>query len=201
MTSRVMKVDNAEYSHHPLLELEGAGIWHFCRGSGVTGHEPNLHVDYSPVLTHHIFWPCNMPQAINIAINGINDSRLFEKIAKTYVLVQIRWTRTLERKPPIFKTFSRTVRKFRLHGPATKGTNCCTFYRNKSILGLTSTRTTVTSASIRARNLCVCSRVQKWTPGLTHKGCVMQRVSLGALSDNTVVRGMIQSIVHQSNVD
>ena len=51
-------------------------------------------------------------------------------------------------------------------------------------------RTTVTSARIpdkdachRTRNLCVVSRVQKGTPGLTHKGCVLQRVSLGALSD------------------
>ena len=69
-----------------------------------------------------------------------------------------------------------------------------------SILCLTS-RTTVTSARIpdedachRARNLCVFSRVQKGTPGLTHKGCVLQRFSLGALSDVTVVLGMRQSI-------
>ena len=55
-------------------------------------------------------------------------------------------------------------------------------------------RTTVTSARIpdkdachRARNLNVFSRVQKGTPGLTHKGCVLQRVSLGALSDVTGV--------------
>ena len=46
--------------------------------------------------------------------------------------------------------------------------------------------TTVTSARIpdkdachRARNLCVFSRIQKGTPGLTHKGCVLQRISLG----------------------
>ena len=50
-------------------------------------------------------------------------------------------------------------------------------------------RTTVTSARIpeedasyRACNLCVVSCVQKGTPGWTHKGCVLQRVSLGALS-------------------
>ena len=62
-------------------------------------------------------------------------------------------------------------------------------------------RTTVTSARIpeedashRACNLCVFSRVQKGTPGLTHKGCVLQHVSLGALSDITVVLGMRQSI-------
>ena len=62
-----------------------------------------------------------------------------------------------------------------------------------SILCLTS-RTTVTSERIqeedayhRARNLCVFSRDQKGTQGLTHKGCVLQRVSLGALSDITVV--------------
>ena len=61
---------------------------------------------------------------------------------------------------------------------------------------------TVTSARIpdkdachRARNLCVFSCVQKGTLGLTHKGCVLQRVSLGALSDVTVVLGMRQSIV------
>ena len=61
--------------------------------------------------------------------------------------------------------------------------------------------TTVTSARIRdkdachrARNLCVVSRVQKGTPGLTHKGYVLQRVSLGELSDVKVVLGMRQSI-------
>ena len=69
------------------------------------------------------------------------------------------------------------------------------------VLCLTS-RTTVTSARIpevdachRARNLCVFSRVHKGTPGCTHKGCVLQRVFLGALSDVTVVLGMRQSIV------
>ena len=58
------------------------------------------------------------------------------------------------------------------------------YYLNNStcILCLTS-RTTVTSACIpvedarhRARNLCVFSRIQKGTPGLSHKGCVSQRV-------------------------
>ena len=71
-----------------------------------------------------------------------------------------------------------------------------------NILCLTS-RTTVTSARMleddtschRARNLCVFSRVQKGTQGLTHKGCVLQRVSLGALSDVTVFLEMRQSIV------
>ena len=63
-----------------------------------------------------------------------------------------------------------------------------------TILCLTS-RTTVTSVRIRARNVCVFSHVQKATPGLTHKGCVLQRVSLGSLSDVTVVLGMRQSIV------
>ena len=75
-----------------------------------------------------------------------------------------------------------------------------------SILCLTP-RTTVTPARIpdrdachRARNLCVFSRVQKGTPGLTHTGCILQRVSLGALSDVTVVLGMRQSIVCFSTV-
>ena len=70
-----------------------------------------------------------------------------------------------------------------------------------SILCLTS-RTTVTSARIpeedachRAHNLCVFSCVQKGTQRLTHKGYVLQRVSLGTLSDVTVVLGMRQSIV------
>ena len=45
-----------------------------------------------------------------------------------------------------------------------------------------------------AQLVCVFSRVQKGTPGLTHKGCVLHRVSLGALSDVTVVLGMRQSI-------
>ena len=70
----------------------------------------------------------------------------------------------------------------------------------RPILCLTS-RTTVTSARIleedachRVRNLCVFSLVQKGTPGLTHIGCVLQRVSLGAPSDVTVVLGVRQSI-------
>ena len=46
----------------------------------------------------------------------------------------------------------------------------------------------------RVRNLCVISHVQKGTPGLKHKGCVLQRVFLGALSDITVILGMRQSI-------
>ena len=70
-----------------------------------------------------------------------------------------------------------------------------------TLLCLTS-RTTVTSACIpdedachRALNLCVISHIQKGTPGLMHKGCVLQRVSLGALSDFTVVLGIRQSLV------
>ena len=69
-----------------------------------------------------------------------------------------------------------------------------------SILCLTS-RTTVTSALIPEEDPChralTCgffSRIQKGTPGLTHKRCVLQRVSLGALSDVTVVLWMRQSI-------
>ena len=45
------------------------------------------------------------------------------------------------------------------------------------------------------RATCVFSRIQKGTPELTHKGCVLQRVSLGARSDITVVLGMRQSVV------
>ena len=62
-------------------------------------------------------------------------------------------------------------------------------------------RTTVTSARVpeadachRACNFCVFSRVQKGTPRLTHKGCVLQLVFLDALGDVTVVLGMRQSI-------
>ena len=69
------------------------------------------------------------------------------------------------------------------------------------ILCLTS-RTTVTSARIpeenachRACNLVFFSRVQKGTPRLTHKWCVLQRVFLDATSDVTVILGMRQSIV------
>ena len=47
----------------------------------------------------------------------------------------------------------------------------------------------------RARNLCVFERVQNGTPGMTHKECVLQRVSLDALNDVTVVLWMRQSIV------
>ena len=45
-------------------------------------------------------------------------------------------------------------------------------------------------ACYRARNFCVFSRIQKETPGLMHKGCVLQRVFLGTLSVVTVVVGM-----------
>ena len=72
--------------------------------------------------------------------------------------------------------------------------------RCMTILCLTS-RTTVTSARIpeedaciRTRNLCVPHAFKKEHRDLTHKGCVLQRVSLGALSDVTVVLGMRQSI-------
>ena len=52
---------------------------------------------------------------------------------------------------------------------------------------MTSARILEEDACHRARNLSVFSHVLKGTPGLTHKGCVLQRVSLGALSDVTVV--------------
>ena len=66
-----------------------------------------------------------------------------------------------------------------------------------------SLRTTMISAGIPeedayycARNICVFSRVQKRNPGLTRKGCVLQRmcISFGALSDIRVILGMRQSI-------
>ena len=64
-----------------------------------------------------------------------------------------------------------------------------------------SSRMTVTASHIpeedacySSHNLCVFSRVQKGTPGLMHKGCILQRVSLGALSDGMVVIWMRQSI-------
>ena len=48
---------------------------------------------------------------------------------------------------------------------------------------------------VNASATCVFSDAfKKGTPGLTRKGCVLQRVSLGALSDVTVVLGMRQSI-------
>ena len=51
------------------------------------------------------------------------------------------------------------------------------------------------AACHRSRNLCVFSHVQKGTPRLTHKGCVLQRVFLDTIiSDVTVVFGMRQSI-------
>ena len=65
---------------------------------------------------------------------------------------------------------------------------------------MTSARIPEEDACHRARNLCVFSRIQKGTQGLTHKGCVLQLVSLGALSDITVVLGMRQSILDQSQM-
>ena len=60
---------------------------------------------------------------------------------------------------------------------------------------MTSARIPEEDACHRAHNLCVFSRVQKGTPRLTHKWCVLQRVSFGALSDVTIVLWMRQSIV------
>ena len=60
---------------------------------------------------------------------------------------------------------------------------------------MTSARIPEEDASHRARNLCVFSRVQRGTPRLTHKGRVLQRVFLDAISDVMVVLGMRQSIV------
>ena len=77
-----------------------------------------------------------------------------------------------------------------------------------SILCLTS-RTTVTSARIPeedacpiaySRGRCLSSRVQL-VCFLTRSLCVLQRVSLGALSDITVVLGMRQSIVEQNRIN
>ena len=65
---------------------------------------------------------------------------------------------------------------------------------------MTSARNPEEDACRRARNLCVFSRVQKGTPGLSHKGWVLQRVSLGAFSDVTVVLGMRQSIVNETEI-
>ena len=57
---------------------------------------------------------------------------------------------------------------------------------------MTSARIPEEDTCYRARNLCVFSHVQKGTPGLTHKGCVLQRVSLDALND--VILEMRQSV-------
>ena len=62
---------------------------------------------------------------------------------------------------------------------------------------MTSARILDEDACHLARNLCVFSHVQKGTPGWTHEGGVLQRVSLGAFSDVTVVLGMRQSIDKQ----
>ena len=47
---------------------------------------------------------------------------------------------------------------------------------------VTSARIPEEDACYRMRNLCVFSRVQKGTPGLMHKRCVLQCVSLGGRS-------------------
>ena len=59
---------------------------------------------------------------------------------------------------------------------------------------VTSARIPEEDACHRACNLCVFACVQKGTQRLTHKGCVLQRVFLDAISDVTVVLGMRQSI-------
>ena len=66
---------------------------------------------------------------------------------------------------------------------------------------MTSARITEEDACYRARNLCVFSRIQKGTLGLTHKECILQRVSFGALSDVTVVLGMRQSIAQLCQIN
>ena len=78
---------------------------------------------------------------------------------------------------------------------------CETMIKSVSFCNTKYYRTTVTSARIPEEDACQCMRnlyvfshVQKGTPRLTHKGCVLQRASLGAISDVTVVLGMRQSI-------
>ena len=102
--------------------------------------------------------------------------------------------------PPYAEPIGNMVSMWDSHGYDVDFTRASHEYHMLTILCLTS-RTTVTSARIpeedachRARNLCVFSHVQKGTPRLTHKGCVLQRVFLDALSDVTVVLGMRQSI-------
>ena len=63
---------------------------------------------------------------------------------------------------------------------------------------MTSARILEEDACHHVRNLCAFSHVQKRTLGLTHnKGCVLQRIYLGTLSDVPVVLGMRQSIVKE----
>ena len=52
--------------------------------------------------------------------------------------------------------------------------------------------------SSRAQLLCF-SHVQKGIPGLTHKGCVLLHVSLGALSDVMVVTVVIGAVFTHNN--
>ena len=59
---------------------------------------------------------------------------------------------------------------------------------------MTSARISDKDVCHRACNLFVFSRVQKGTPRLTHKGRVLQRVSLGARIDVMVILRMRQSI-------
>ena len=65
---------------------------------------------------------------------------------------------------------------------------------------MTSARIPEEDACHSVRNLCVFSRVQKGTQGLTHKDCVLQRVSLDALSDVMVVLEVRQSIDNKTQV-
>ena len=64
---------------------------------------------------------------------------------------------------------------------------------------------TVTSALILEKDACYHARnffsqVQKGTPGLTHKECILQRASLGAHCDVKVVLGMRSSILRRWNM-
>ena len=54
-------------------------------------------------------------------------------------------------------------------------------------------------ACYRACNLCVFSCVKKNTLGLMHKGCILQRVSLGALRDVMVVLGIMRQSIGNLN--
>ena len=54
-------------------------------------------------------------------------------------------------------------------------------------------------SSSRAQVVCFLTR-SKGTPGLTHRGCVLQRVFLDAHSDVTFVLGMRQSMLKDKGI-
>ena len=174
-------------------------------------------------IPHHNFWKILLKLLVKVTIGLASPSTfnafLMKFSVSAFHLLQPWGLSGVTSKAPLSSLLQPSNHGMRLHTggeadmslrkmetrSAAQEKVCCWvvllwYWYISSILWLT-VRKTVTSARIpeedachRARNLCVFSLVQKGTPGLTHKVSVLQRVSLDAISDVTVILRMRQSI-------